>query len=98
MKPIVVKVYDPECQQCIEMHPVERAAREEYGTEFLSMDLEFAAMHEKVFTYISDVVADEDGNLTLPCYLFLDKNDRITGHFTGKGSHHDICGHSFPLD
>lgn len=93
MKPVVVKLFDPECQQCAEMRPVEEEARREYGTEFLSLDLEFATMHQKIFEYVSDRVADNNGDLLLPCYLFVDEQDDITGHFTGKGSPHDIRGH-----
>ena len=98
MKPVVIKLHDPECQQCIEMHSVEKAALEEYGTEFMSMDLEFAAMHPTIFDYVSAHVVDEEGEMEMPCYLFVDENDTITGHFCGKGTHHDISGEPVELD
>jgi len=98
MKPVVVKIYDPECEQCIAMHPIEKAAKMEFGTEFLSLDLEFAAMHENIFEYISNKVVDDEGNIELPCYIFINEHNGLTGHFTGLGTASDIAGHPVLLD
>lgn len=87
---IVVKIKEDGCEKCIQMHPIEKAATEEYGTEFLLFSVEFAAMHDDIKDYLSKRVVDESGELDLPCYLFFDPDGNITGHFTGLGTYHDI--------
>lgn len=98
MRPVVVKIHDPDCEQCIAMHSIEKAARLEFGTEFLSLDLEFASMHQNIFEYISNNVVDEEGNIELPCYIFVNEYNGLTGHFTGLGTAGDIAGHPILLD
>jgi thiol-disulfide isomerase/thioredoxin len=86
MNNLVIKVWDTDCPVCHSMRPVEEDAQREFGTEFIPMDLEFAALHPTLFPYISNNIVDENGDVELPIYLFIDDNDNVIGHHTGTGT------------
>jgi hypothetical protein len=80
------------------MKPVEEEAKRTFGIELIQMSLEFAALHPTILPYVSNNVADVDGDVELPIYLFLDDKDNVTGHYTGIGTARDVAGRSFLLD
>lgn len=96
--PLVVKIYDKDCPDCKAMHNAEMSALREYGTDFVYMETAFAALHLDILKYVEMNVVDDEGELQLPVYIFYDNEKRITGHYCGLGTYHDICGHPVSLD
>lgn len=92
MNNLVIKVWDGDCPVCRTMKKTEDEAHEKLGTIFMSMDLEFAALHPDLYKYISDNVADNNGDVELPIYLFMEDNNNgnIIGHHTGMGTARQI--------